>query len=71
MEWHLSAVHQIDPSRMEACESYANQIFDVDKVPAKPHPQCRCFVTPVMEPIDVFINNLTAGQYRDWIENAA
>lgn len=71
MEWHLSAVHQIDPDRVEACESYANQIFEVDNVPAKPHPQCRCFVTPVLEPEDVFIRNLTAGQYRDWIDNAA
>lgn len=71
MQWHLSAVHQHDGGRVEICESYANQIFDVDNVPAKPHPQCRCFVAPVLEPVDVFIRNLTAGQYRDWINNAA
>lgn len=71
MEWHLSAVHQHDPSRVEVCETYANRIFDVDHVPSKPHPQCRCFVAPVLEPVDVFIRNLTAGQYRDWINNAA
>lgn len=71
MEWHLSAVHQSDPQGVEVCETYAGQIFDVDYVPRKPHPQCRCFVTPVLEPVDVFIRNLTAGQYRDWIENAA
>lgn len=71
MGWYLSAVHQYDEGRVEVCERYAKQIFDVDNVPAKPHPQCRCFVAPVLEPPDVFIRNLTAGQYRDWIENAA
>lgn len=71
MEWHLSAVHQHDEGRVEVCETYAGQIFDVNSVPAKPHPQCRCFVAPILEPPDVFIRNLTAGQYRDWIDNAA
>lgn len=71
MSWHLSARHEIDPQRVEVCERYANQIFEVNSVPAKPHPQCRCFVAPVLEPADVFIRNLTAGQYKDWIENAA
>lgn len=71
MEWFLSARHEIDPQSVEVCETYANRIFEVNNVPAKPHPQCRCFVAPVLEPSDVFIRNLTAGQYRDWIENAA
>jgi hypothetical protein len=71
MEWFLSSVHEFDPQRVEVCETYANQIFEVNNVPAKPHPQCRCFVAPVLEPVDVFIRNLTAGQYRDWIDNAA
>ena len=71
MEWHLSAVHQHDPAGVEVCERYAGEIFDVESVPAKPHPQCRCFVAPVLEPVDVFMRNLTAGQYRAWIDNAA
>lgn len=71
MEWHLSAVHQHDPARVEICETYAGQIFPVNGTPAKPHPQCRCFVTPMLEPIDIFVRNLTAGQYRDWIDKAA
>lgn len=71
MQWYLSAVHQIDPGNVEICETYAGQIFQVNNVPRKPHPQCRCFVAPVLEPPDVFIRNLTAGQYRDWINNAA
>ena len=71
MSWHLSSVHQRDPQRVEVCERYADQIFEMNNVPAKPHPQCRCFVAPVLESRDVFIRNLTAGQYRDWIENVA
>lgn len=71
MAWNLSAVHQRDPQRVEVCETYAGQIFEVNNVPRKPHPQCRCFVTPVLEPADVFIRNLTAGQYRDWIDKVA
>jgi len=71
MSWHLSERHEIDPAHVEICEKYSAQIFDVDNVPSKPHPQCRCFVAPVVEPIDVFARNLTAGQYRDWISNAA
>jgi hypothetical protein len=71
MEWFLSAVHESDPQRVEVCETYAGQIFEVNSVPAKPHPQCRCFVAPVLETPDVFLSNLTAGQYRDWIDNAA
>ncbi len=71
MQWNLSSVHEFDPQSVEVCETYAGQIFEVNNVPRKPHPQCRCFVSPVLEPVDVFIRNLTAGQYRDWIENAA
>lgn len=71
MEWFLSSVHEFDPQRVEVCETYAGRIFEVDQVPSKPHPQCRCFVAPVLEPADSFIRNLTAGQYRDWIDNAA
>lgn len=71
MQWHLSSVHIYDPQRVEICETYHQQIFDMNNVPPKPHPQCRCFVTPVLESPDVFIRNLTAGQYRDWIKNNA
>lgn len=71
MSWHLSSRHEIDPNNIEICEHYASKIFEVSAVPKKPHPQCRCFVAPVIEPIDVFTTNLTAGRYRDWIEHAA
>lgn len=71
MSWHLSKRHEIDPLNVEICEEYSRRTFTMDSVPPKPHPQCRCFVAPIMEPIDVFTNNLTTGRYRDWIEHAA
>lgn len=72
MQWHLSKTHEFESQSIpEICERYAGQIFQVDVVPSKPHPQCRCFVTPQLEPFDVFVRHLTAGQYRSWIEDAA
>jgi len=72
MQWHLSKVHEFEPNKVpEICETYAGQVFEVNHVPAKPHPQCRCFVTPQLEPFDVFVRHLTAGQYRDWMDSAA
>jgi hypothetical protein len=73
MVWHLSQTHESseDNSVVEICDRYADQLFEVNNVPAKPHPQCRCFVTPQVEPLDIFTRNLTAGYYNDWISNAA
>lgn len=72
MDWHLSKTHKVAPSGIvEICEQYAARQWDVENVPAKPHPQCRCFVTPRLIAYDVFIRQLTAGQYRSWIDEAA
>lgn len=72
MAWNLSHAHtETTNGRREICEIYASKEWKVEDVPRKPHPMCRCFVTPVLETPDVFIRHLTAGQYRDWIENAA
>lgn len=69
MRWRLSQTH--DDKEKCRCSSYADLIFTVGEVPKKPHPQCRCFVTPEVEPWESFVTNLTAGQYRSWISNAA
>jgi SPP1 gp7 family putative phage head morphogenesis protein len=68
MRWRTSQIHEPDP--FEICTRLNGQIFHVDSVPKKPHPQCRCFVTPELESLDAFMAHLTAGQYRDWIGNA-
>jgi len=72
MIWHLSKTHEdTDTQIKEICERYAGTNFAIATVPAKPHPQCRCFVTPALESYETFLNHLTAGQYRDWIKDAA
>ena len=69
MRWHVSAIHVPDP--FEICTQRNGQLYPVGQTPGKGHPQCRCFVVPEVESIAVFRQNLTAGSYRDWIENAA
>lgn len=72
MVWHTSKTHEPNENGLiEICDIYNGKTFDVESVPPKPHPHCRCFVVPEVEPLDTFITHLTAGQYRDWIENAA
>lgn len=72
MAWNLSATHKNDSRRIpEVCEIYAAKVWPVDEVPEKPHPQCRCFVTPKLEAYETFMRHLAAGQYREWMENAA
>lgn len=77
MAWNLSKTHISTPMRawqagqIEVCELYAARTWEVNQVPAKPHPQCRCFVTPQLEAYEVFLSHLKAGQYRDWTQNAA
>lgn len=71
MLWNLSSTHEIDPTKPEICETYSGRVFDVENVPKKPHPQCRCYTTPQLEAYETFIRHLTAGQYRSWITDAA
>lgn len=74
MRWHLSQTHESNQTQSgvrEICERYADQTFEVNSVPKKPHPQCRCFVTPKVESLAVFTAHLTAGVYNDWIRDAA
>ncbi len=67
MRWHLSKVHVEDPG--DECEDYEEiGLFPIDKVPSKPHPQCRCYVTPEVLEYEKFKKNLLAGQYDSYID---
>lgn len=67
MHWYLSKVHESDPG--DVCEDYAQiALFDVEHVPNKPHPNCRCFVTPEQEPYEQFETSLISGQYDQYLE---
>ncbi|AYN57957.1 head maturation protease [Mycobacterium phage Fowlmouth] len=68
MRWHLSKRHEDDPG--DACEDYAIiGLFNKSEVPPKPHPNCRCFVTPEVDSDDLFEKNLLSGQYDDYVRS--
>jgi hypothetical protein len=69
MEWNLSSTHV--PQKC-LCETYRQvRFFPMGNVPEKPHPNCRCFVTPVLEPFDTFLMKYKAGYYRGWTDDVA
>jgi hypothetical protein len=67
MQWHLSSSHP----KADVCDQYAHEdhsrlgagVYKVEEVPRKPHPHCFCYVTPVLESEDAFIDNMFAGKY--------
>ncbi|AVD99624.1 head maturation protease [Mycobacterium phage Cuke] len=68
MRWHLSKRHEDDPG--DECESYAEiGLFNKNDVPVKPHPNCRCYVTPEVDSDDEFEKRLITGQYDDYIRS--
>jgi hypothetical protein len=73
MLWNLSGSHPTP----DECNDYADGqhmsggdpgVYPIDDVPPKPHPHCLCFVTPVEEDEDAFLDNLVAGNYDDYID---
>lgn len=68
MRWNLSKVHKDDPG--DECEEYAFQgLFDIDKVPNKPHPNCRCYVTAEVPDYQQFEDNLVQGHYDPYLDS--
>lgn len=65
MEWHLSGSHK----KPDECNDLAGQVFPPAEVPAKPHPQCFCYVTPEVPDRDTFMRNFFAGQYDSYISS--
>lgn len=70
-KWNLSGSHP----RPDECNEYAEGgdlkgagIWSLAEVPSKPHPNCLCFVTPVMMDIDKYAKNFQAGKYDDYID---
>lgn len=67
MKWNLSGSHP----KADACDQYATGnhadlgagVFGKRDVPRKPHPQCLCYLTPVMEDEDSFLDRLLSGAF--------
>lgn len=65
VEWHLSGSH---PKR-DVCNEYAEASpYKSDEVPARPHPQCLCFITPKSIEEDDFVENFLKGDYDDYLD---
>lgn len=63
-EWHLSKSHPTHQP-YDKCDEYARiKTFGVTNIPPKPHPNCLCFVIPVVSYSE---NDLLAGVYTPWI----
>ena len=69
MQWHLSRSHP----KPDTCDALSkggpkgDGIYPKMEVPKKPHPQCFCFVTPVVPDEDEFLDNLVAGNYDQYL----
>lgn len=70
MQWHLSGSHP----KIDICNELASGgtkgdgVYPKTEVPAKPHPQCFCFVTPVVPSDEDFLDALVAGHYNSYLE---
>lgn len=65
VQWNLSSSHP----KPDICDAYSEKTFKKLQVPSKPHPQCFCFVTPVLPEQDEFVRNLNEGKYDDWLDD--
>lgn len=63
MTWRLSNSHP----RPDICNTYGNKSFAVDAVPAKPHPQCFCYVVPDVLSEAQFLAAWRRGEYDDYL----
>lgn len=71
MRWKLSETHKIPDN----CNRYAEQeqglgpgIWPIGMVPAKPHPQCLCYVIPELPSVAEFNRNLRLGLYDSYFD---
>lgn len=62
VDWNKSNSH---PENDICDELEEESPYDVQEVPAKPHPHCLCFITPALPSEDDFLENLFAGKYDD------
>lgn len=72
MQWNLSSSHP----EGDECDDYAFKVhwrghgqgvFKTSEVPSKPHPQCLCYVTPVVPDDDVIAKRFANGDYDGYV----
>lgn len=66
--WNLSKTHAARSSGPCRCELYSQQrTFPSGEVPAKPHPNCLCYIVPVVPDLDFLLHNIQSGLYDNWV----
>jgi predicted nucleic acid-binding protein len=66
IKWNLSGSHPTT----DICDVYAKKnggLFPKDKVPRKPHPQCLCYIVPVVIDDELFIKRWRSGAYNEYV----
>lgn len=75
VKWSLSGSHPA--GKVDECNDYADSVhfkggeageFLAMEVPGKPHPNCLCYVEPVVMDLDQYAKNFKSGQYDQYIE---
>ena len=72
-KWNLSGSHK----KPDQCNEYADNeykkgmgagVWPLSQVPGRPHPNCLCYVTPIVESLDAFVKNFNSHKYDDYID---
>lgn len=63
--WNLSKSH----AKTDVCNAVANRSpYRKDRIPARPHPQCMCYITPKNIEEDDFVENFLNGKYDAYLD---
>lgn len=73
VRWHLSGSHGVH----DICNQYAENdnegigegLWPAGKVPAKPHPQCLCYVSAELPSDKQFVDTLRTGAYDPYVDD--
>ena len=65
VDWNLSGSHP----KKDLCNELAEESpYDSEEVPARPHPQCMCNITPKSVDEDEFVENFLKGDYDEYLD---
>lgn len=72
-KWNLSGSHpkadQCDRLAKDESDGMGAGVYKTAHIPSKPHPQCLCYITPEVEPDDVFLDHLVSGRYDEYLRS--
>lgn len=72
-KWNLSRSHpkadQCDKLSKDESDGMGPGVYKKSNIPSKPHPQCLCYITPVTQSDDDFLNSLVAGRYDKYLQS--